>query len=61
MLDYNFWIYLLLTIYKMLDSNVNFVIWFVSFENVYVIMWPIRNVIKLACLDIGAEMIPNWN
>ena len=45
----------------MLDSNVNFLIWFVSFENVYAIMWPIRNVIKLACLDIGVEMIPNWN
>ena len=47
--------------YKMLDSNVHFVIWFVSDSNVYVILLPIRNVIKLACLDIGVEMFRNWN
>ena len=49
------------SMYANYNSNVKFLIWFVSFENVYEIMWPIRNVLKLACLEIRIEMFTNWN
>ena len=47
--------------YANYKSNVNFLIWFVSFEKVYEIMWPNRNALKLSCLEIRIEMFTNWN